>query len=96
MIYSAILALAAFMVSLLGTKLLILRLRSSKVFADIPNERSSHNKPVPKGGGIALITTLFIFLFASDSGEYVLLLAMVILACVSLLDDIVSMNPLAR
>lgn len=94
--YPTFLALAAFVVSLIGTKLLIVRLRSSSVFTDVPNERSSHKKPVPKGGGIAVVTTIFIYFLSSYSDHYMLLLAMVLLAGISLLADLVNVNPFAR
>lgn len=94
--YTTFLALAAFLVSLIGTKLLIVRLRGSAIFTDEPNERSSHKVGVPKGGGIAVVTTIFIYFLSSYSDHYMLLLAMVVLAGISLLDDIVDINPLAR
>lgn len=96
MFYPTFLALAAFIVSLIGTKLLIIRLRGSSVFADVPNARSSHTTAVPKGGGIAVVTTIFIYFLSSYSDHYILLLAMVVLAGVSLLNDIMPINPLAR
>lgn len=96
MFYPTFLALAAFVVSLIGTKLLIIRLRDSSVFTDVPNDRSSHTKPVPKGGGIALVTTIFIYFLSSYSDHYMLLLAVVVLAGISLLNDITHINPLAR
>lgn len=34
---------------------------------DIPNERSSHSSPVPRGGGIAVIIAFFIFLYVYPS-----------------------------
>lgn len=96
MLYPSFLALAAFLVSLIGTKLLIMRLRGSSVFADVPNERSSHTRAVPKGGGIALVTTLFIYFLATDSNHSIFLLVMLLLAAISLLDDLVTINPMAR
>jgi UDP-N-acetylmuramyl pentapeptide phosphotransferase/UDP-N-acetylglucosamine-1-phosphate transferase len=73
-----------------------------KKILDIPNERSSHLIPTPRGGGIAIVVTWYIgisFLFFSnylDRELYFALLAGIILAGVSLLDDIISLKPLLR
>jgi UDP-N-acetylmuramyl pentapeptide phosphotransferase/UDP-N-acetylglucosamine-1-phosphate transferase len=53
----ALLAGAAFFVSCLGTRLLIAFLRRRRIL-DVPNERSSHTVPVPRGGGIAVVGTI--------------------------------------
>src|SRR5258708_19682159 len=53
----AVLAGAAFLVSCLGTRLLIAILRRRQML-DVPNERSSHTVPVPRGGGIAVVGTI--------------------------------------
>ncbi|HKW13096.1 MAG TPA: UDP-phosphate N-acetylglucosaminyl 1-phosphate transferase, partial [Candidatus Krumholzibacteria bacterium] len=45
---------AAFGLSYLGTRLL-LRHASAGAFADIPNARSSHDRPKPRFGGIAIV-----------------------------------------
>ena len=45
--------------SFLGTKLLLDFLRDKKIF-DTPNERSSHRKPIPKGGGIIVVGAVLI------------------------------------
>ncbi len=55
----ALLAGAAFLVSCLGTLLLITILRRRQML-DVPNERSSHTVPVPRGGGIAVVGTIVI------------------------------------
>jgi UDP-N-acetylmuramyl pentapeptide phosphotransferase/UDP-N-acetylglucosamine-1-phosphate transferase len=73
-----------------------------KKILDIPNERSSHLIPTPRGGGIAIVVTWYIgisFLFFSnylDRELYFALLAGIILAGVSLLDDIITLKPLLR
>ena len=69
---------------------------------DIPNERSSHLVPTPRGGGIAIVITWYIgitFLFFRDLltlDLYLALLTGIILAAVSLIDDIISLKPLLR
>lgn len=61
---------------------------------DLPNERSLHNTPIPRGGGIAILTAFYICsgiaLFRFDSGKYEffwLVAGSILLASVSYLDD---------
>ena len=42
---------------------LLMRVGLKKGLLDIPNERSSHSSPIPRGGGVAIIITFFIFLY---------------------------------
>ena len=51
--------LAALGLSYVGTRLL-LRVRPEKAFLDIPNERSSHDTPKPRFGGIAIAGAFFV------------------------------------
>jgi UDP-N-acetylmuramyl pentapeptide phosphotransferase/UDP-N-acetylglucosamine-1-phosphate transferase len=95
MLYPAFLALAAFMVTLLGTRLLILSLRNRPVFLDKPNSRSSHTTPVPRVGGIAVVTTLLIYFVATDV-HFALILGLLVLAGVSILDDLIGIHPAFR
>jgi Fuc2NAc and GlcNAc transferase len=73
----------------------------NKIF-DIPNERSLHDKPTPKVGGIAIVLTWYIgisILFFSgiiERGLYFALLSGIILAFVSLIDDIRGLKPIIR
>ena len=69
---------------------------------DVPNERSSHNAPTPKGGGIAIviswflgITILFFVGYVEDS-LYFALLSGIILSVVSLIDDFIDVKPFIR
>ena len=67
---------------------------------DVPNERSSHTRPVPKSGGIAIVATfvigsLVIYFVADvariDSGYFWgYLIAAVLLATVSFVDDVLQ------
>lgn len=72
-----------------------------KIF-DIPNERSSHSDPTPRGGGIAITLSWYIgitVLFADgiiDRNLYFALLCGIILAFVSLLDDLKDLKPTIR
>ena len=55
----ALLAGVAFLVSCLGT-LLLTGILQRREMLDVPNERSSHTVPVPRGGGIAVVGTIVI------------------------------------
>jgi Fuc2NAc and GlcNAc transferase len=69
---------------------------------DIPNERSSHVIPTPRGGGLAIVLSWFIgisilFSFgAIESKLYFALMSGVILAIISLLDDLFTLKPFIR
>ncbi|MCU0460403.1 MAG: glycosyltransferase family 4 protein [Bacteroidales bacterium] len=69
---------------------------------DIPNDRSSHIDPTPRGGGIAVVVTWYAgvaFLYFCgllESNLFFALLSGIILAIVSLLDDIISLKPFLR
>ena len=76
---------------------LLMKLGLKKGVLDIPNERSSHSSPIPRGGGIAVIITFFVFLLvypiAVDGPIEVsilksLLLGGVIIAAVGIFDDL--------
>lgn len=59
--------LLAFSVALLGTWLLI-HLAPQLQLIDRPNERSSHRRPTPRGGGIALVFAVFAGMLALPGG----------------------------
>lgn len=69
---------------------------------DVPNERSSHIIPTPRGGGLAIVVSWFTgitLLFLSDYIEsklYFALMSGVLLAIVSLIDDIIDLSPYLR
>jgi UDP-N-acetylmuramyl pentapeptide phosphotransferase/UDP-N-acetylglucosamine-1-phosphate transferase len=92
---------AVFLVSCVGTRLLITILRRRAVL-DRPNERSSHVVPTPRGGGIAVIgasvvawLTLCAVGLMPPSGVVVALGAAG-LALVSWLDDLRGLSPGVR
>jgi UDP-N-acetylmuramyl pentapeptide phosphotransferase/UDP-N-acetylglucosamine-1-phosphate transferase len=68
----------------------------------IPNERSLHDQPTPKGGGVAIVITWYIgitILFISgiiERGLFLALLCGVFLSVVSLIDDIIGLRPIIR
>lgn len=68
---------------------------------DIPNERSSHTEPVPRGGGvvICLVSILTFLIFSTVSGEvfyWTYFAGALIVAIISLVDDIKPISPLLR
>jgi UDP-N-acetylmuramyl pentapeptide phosphotransferase/UDP-N-acetylglucosamine-1-phosphate transferase len=71
---------------------------------DVPNERSSHSQPTPRGGGIALVSMTLIGLVCSQfiwhltawPGLMVYLAAAIVIAVVSWLDDLQSLSPKIR
>ena len=69
---------------------------------DIPNERSLHDRPTPKGGGVAIVLTWYIgisilwFYGIIEQSLYFALMTGIILAIVSLIDDIKGLKPYIR
>jgi UDP-N-acetylmuramyl pentapeptide phosphotransferase/UDP-N-acetylglucosamine-1-phosphate transferase len=90
-----ILGLSAFLISLLGTRLTILALRKRAVLLDYPNFRSNHQTPTLCGGGIAVVMALVICLLVADI-NYGIILAVFMLAAVSLMDDLVGVPLVVR
>jgi len=89
-------SLAAGAVSWLATGGVLLLLRSRGVL-DIPNERSSHSSPTPRGGGIAVASVLlavwlvFWLYGAGDAAAHhfwIILAAGAALALISWVDDV--------
>ena len=71
----------------LGSGPLIALLRRLQLL-DHPNERSSHHRPTPVGGGILIVATLIpAWLWLGGDGLFPLALAALGLAAISLIDD---------
>ena len=97
MIWSELLIAAgvAFLVSVLGTRLLI-GVLSARQILDRPNERSSHTAPTPRGGGIAVtlavlcgwLAAQYMSLGAIEAVLLVALFSTIGLAALSFLDDV--------
>lgn len=81
---------------------LIMRYAVRNKMTVVPNERSLHDLPTPKGGGIAIVLTWYIgiiILFFSGIIErslFFALLSGILLAIVSLIDDIRGLKPVIR
>lgn len=74
----------------------------NKMIIDVPNERSSHTIPTPRGGGLAIISVWFLmltYLFFYDNLNkelYLTLLTGILIAIISLIDDIYTIKSLPR
>lgn len=88
-------AVAFFLTALLTYLFMKIGLR--KGILDIPNARSSHTRPVPRGGGVAIVVTFLVFLAANsvyelapiDSGAtYALIVGGGIVAIIGAIDDL--------
>ena len=94
-------ALATGLLSCLTTRLLIPILAHREIL-DCPNERSLHQVPTPRGGGIAVIgsTLLAWAVFARTesvpSGVFGIVLGAVLLSAVSWFDDLRGLSPVVR
>ena len=78
------------------------RLALRRQILDVPNERSSHINPTPRGGGVIIfaVTLAFLIVGAAQTGSLVFLspflLGAVLIAVVSWLDDLYSLPSLLR
>src|SRR4051812_6921665 len=66
---------------------------------DLPNQRKNHNNPIPRGGGITIISiillcciTIFNLQYTLGNHFIYLILAISICAAISLLDDIFTIS----
>jgi UDP-N-acetylmuramyl pentapeptide phosphotransferase/UDP-N-acetylglucosamine-1-phosphate transferase len=82
--------------------LVIMKFSLKRNILDIPNERSSHTQPTPRGGGLAIVISWYlgisILFFCGEvsSKLYFALLSGIFLAIISLIDDIISIKPSIR
>lgn len=66
---------------------------------DIPNHRSSHISPIPRGGGIGIVTTVLLFLpFSGLEVSFIcgLILSSLLVATVGFCDDLKGVSTLHR
>jgi len=92
---AALAPLAAFLVALLAARLLITP-RARRFALDRPNERSLHEAPVPRTGGIAVALGIGAACALAWPGLPAVLGAALALAAVSFIDDLVGLPTLAR
>jgi UDP-N-acetylmuramyl pentapeptide phosphotransferase/UDP-N-acetylglucosamine-1-phosphate transferase len=85
----------------LGTGQVIQLLERRAIF-DHPNERSSHDSPTPRGGGLAVVASVILvwgagtLVFGGGAGVTVILLVALPLAAISWLDDLRGLPVVAR
>jgi len=96
------LLIAAFLVSFIGTRIYFSKPKD-KLILDIPNERSSHSIPTPRGGGVVfssifLASILVFYIAVSENGELwrALLGSGGIVAFTGWIDDRNHLSPKAR
>lgn len=99
---AALLAAFAFAVSYLGTRMLVGALARRNVL-DHPTDRSSHEVPTPRGGGIAILAALLptwmavLVLFpGAPSALPMVVAAALVIAVVSWIDDLRNLGPAPR
>lgn len=85
-VYDTVLLVSAFLLSFLGTMLAYALLKNSKIL-DIPNERSNHVNPTPRGGGVAIILTVACF-FGVLGVHHHIIVPTLFLCALSLVDDV--------
>ena len=82
--------------------LVIRKIAIKKAIIDIPNERSSHKIPTPRGGGLAIVVVFYLYLLYLSFVEtiekdfFFLLLPGIIMSIVSFIDDVKSLSPKLR
>ncbi|MDO8607332.1 MAG: glycosyltransferase family 4 protein [Phaeospirillum sp.] len=95
----AVIALTTFLLSAAGTGIVLAWLRRREIL-DHPNERSSHNLPTPRGGGLAVTPVvaamLILTAFVAPGYSTILAAGALILMAVSWLDDREGLPPLPR
>lgn len=71
-----------------------------KEILDIPNERSSHASPTPRGGGLAIVISFYVGLFffkeQVSSELFLALFAGLPIVIISLLDDLLTLSSKVR
>lgn len=88
MTFYSILALSCFLLTLLGTRLTILAFRKRPIPIDPASLRPGYRKPPLANGGLATVMALIICLLVADI-NYAIILAMFMLAAMSLLDELI-------
>ncbi len=97
--YSLIILIFSFLIS---NKLYKQFIRiSSKKFLDIPNERSMHSSPIPRGGGIifssiTIFSSLIYTFIFGYSNILIIPISLIPLCVVGILDDLYSLKPFIK
>jgi len=91
----ALAPIAAFLAALLAARLLLTP-AGRRIALDAPNERSLHDRPLPRTGGIAIAAGVAVAVALAQPGMGVTLGAALALAVVCLADDVYGLPRLAR
>lgn len=81
---------------------LIRRIALAHKIIDVPNERSSHLTPVPRGGGLAIVLSWYVgisvlfYLGLIEKSLFFALLSGILIAIVSFIDDLIGLKPSLR
>jgi UDP-N-acetylmuramyl pentapeptide phosphotransferase/UDP-N-acetylglucosamine-1-phosphate transferase len=81
---------------------IVLNISLKKNILDVPNERSSHSVPTPRGGGLAIVVVWYIGISALfmmgmvNRNLYFALMSGSLLAGISLIDDVIDLKPIIR
>lgn len=81
---------------LVGSELIYFKIAERFSIIDKPNQRSSHSLPVIRGGGIIFVVAIVAWFVSTDFLFYFFVIGTLLIAIVSFLDDILSLNPLVR
>src|SRR3712207_1649181 len=89
-IFRTVVFLMAAVAAWMSTRLLIPVLR--RAFMDVPNGRSSHVRPTPRGGGLGILAGLgcacaMVWMVTAMAPMKAFVLGMVVVAGISLIDD---------
>ncbi len=87
MLYQSFIALAAFLITLLGTRVIVLRLREKSPTQFLPS--------APRSSGIAIMVALAAYMIATDA-SYALILSMAVLGGLAFLGEWVAVPPVVR
>ena len=91
-----ILSLSSFLFTFIGLKYFKNYLIKKKIF-DIPNKRSSHTKPTPKGGGWIIVCCILGIIFILDPYDKIpATITILSLAILSWLNDLKNINAFVR
>ncbi|MCH2547099.1 MAG: hypothetical protein MK052_05785, partial [Alphaproteobacteria bacterium] len=85
-IYDAVLLISAFIFAVAATGGAYALMRKLEI-VDIPNERSNHSQPTPRGGGLGIVFASVAFLIVADAPGS-LIWGIILLAGLSFWDDL--------
>ncbi len=79
-----------------ATEPLVVGLLRRRDVLDLPNDRSSHSRPIPRGGGIGLVVGICSGTLVGDLGTWILALLVVAFAVLGFVDDLSPLSARRR